>query len=112
MKHHQITPQLALIESPPQGAVLQCVFILGDEADVFAVGMNRASLASCSRSIDRKKVSWAMNDGSLRITGSPDKLTLSFAPTGPSFVWRELILEDNQLQAFKKALRAAHSRLA
>ena len=46
-----------------------------------------------------------MSDGSLLITGNSQNVTLSFRMAGPPFETRELILEGEEIDNFKKIIK-------
>lgn len=104
MTEHPITNDLCFVESPPRGAILQWVCMEGGEADVFAVSMSWKSLKACRQALKESQISWEIQDGSLKISGTPEKLTLSFRISGSISLRKNLVLKGDALTAFNSVI--------
>jgi hypothetical protein len=99
-----IIKELNLVESQPNGAILQWLSPGYGTVEVLSVGMSWKSLAACRRALDRSKVDWEITDGSLRVSGTNEKVELTFRIAGPPVEYRTLILEGESLVNFKGVL--------
>ena len=74
--------------------------------DAFTVGMSHESLKACRRALDSDAVSWQNNDKSLKVEGTQNEVTLTFALQGPPYGNQIVTLSGPNLSEFRSALNS------